>query len=645
MSKKFEGVPSDNEAENESAEENDEEQQEHVDSDWTAADYISLMEHLRLVVPRKDIKKPTTTLRRIDWERVAFDGRTADEVKACTLNLIAKLRKHRSLREMIEDIPKLVEKSETTRKPKNPLSAYNFFTKLKFSQFKEKHSELPTHALLKLVYHEFTNLPEKKKQKYIRMAKEAKEEHTRQMEQYYRDNPEVSKKKQKGTKKQSYTPFALFRREVANASEDITEIRTRWNTLQVKDKLKYIQQAFHAQTADGIPDNKVKLTKEEMLLMEYSKGKPLPIAKSTSEYYLKNYAEAPDPGTSLVEWRKQNLMEYKNLPKVRKLELEIEYRQRKQDYVSSYEKYIESMTDKKAQQAEIDQLKSFIQKKLDKDDRQQLPDDSRPYKSLLNSSQTENEIMCLPIAESTVLVSAKKSKKAAPPKAPVADANPPKKPLKSILKSPAKATAEAPTFVAPAVPPKSKRKHSSMSENDSDSNSEKRSKSLIVPVPIVEPALNTSKRTGDDADYMSKEPVRPPSKILDYYKTNHYLGKDENCAESFKKLSSTRKEALRLEMRAAQQKYFRDLQKFLKIVPQSKIRKYIAKMKQAQIDFGMDDTTDERVGKKTPKREPSSSSGSSSSSESDSDENNEDENDQNGANDSTDDDADSNDDE
>lgn len=58
----------------------------------------------------------------------------------------------------------------------------------------------------------------------------------------------------------------------------MAEIRVRWNRLKVRDKLKYIQQAFKSQTDVDIPSNEVKLTKEEQLLMEYSKGKPLSIA-------------------------------------------------------------------------------------------------------------------------------------------------------------------------------------------------------------------------------------------------------------------------------------------------------------------------------------------------------------------------------
>uniref|UniRef100_A0A182VUC4 ATP synthase F1 subunit epsilon n=1 Tax=Anopheles minimus TaxID=112268 RepID=A0A182VUC4_9DIPT len=644
MSQKFEGVPPEHETENESDEEENEEAPENVDSDWTESDYKSLLEHLRSVVPQKDKKNFQITLKKIDWERVAFEGRTADEVKTVTLNLMKGIRKYRTLKEVIEDIPLQSRKTCPIGKPKNPPSAYNLFVKAKFQYYKEKHPELPMRALFKVLHHEYTGLSQKKKDKYDSMAAEGKEVYKQKMEQYYKDNPNISGKKSHVTKKVAktanvITPFDLFRQDMLNKNEDtnISNLRSQWNSLQVKEKLKYIQKAFTSQTENNAKP--LKLNKEEQELMEHIKGKPLPIAGSLSEYYLKNYADV-SKSSSVIKWRKDQLLQFKSLPKLRKLELEIEYRQAKQDYITSYENYIANLTDKKEQLAQIDLLKSFIQKRLDKDDRQQLPDDNRPFSSMIHATQLENEMMELPIAESTTLVvKTKKAKKAASEKESIAAESPQQKALKSILKSPGKASKVAKDktaeFVEPAAPPKSKRKHS-ISENESDSNSEKRTKHSIVRVPIVEPTVNNSSSqvNGTKNASFSKpnEPVRPPATILEFYKERYYLGKADKCAESFKKLSTTRKQALRKEMRDAQKKYFKELQKFLKHVPQQNIKKYLNKLKQVQIDFSLHDQPlkEDSVAKPTPKQEPQTSSGSDSDSDSDSgDENSEDEKTQN----------------
>ncbi|XP_052894716.1 nucleolar transcription factor 1-like [Anopheles moucheti] len=631
ISNNFEGVPSEHEQQSETEEESDEEVQN--DSDWTASEYQTLLDRMRGVLPQKDTKKFQTTLNKIDWKQVAFDGRTADEVKTVAESLIRKIRKYRTLSEVVNDIPLVTKKPTSIKKP---MSAYNFYVKEKYQQVKEKHADLQSREIFKLIYQQFSALSEKKKKKYEAMSTDAKELYKQQLEEYYRDFPEALKKtktaKKSSTKAKSITPFGLFCQDMRIQNLSTAEMRAGWNQLEVKQKLKYVQQAFKTQTnKTALP---LRLTKEEQSMIEHAKGKPESIPRSTSEYYLKHFAEHSNK-LSLIEWRKQKLAEFKNLPKVRKLELEIEYRQAKQDYVTKYENYITNITDEKVQQAEIDLLKSFIAKKMDKDDRQQLPDESRHLSTKMQSSQLENEMLDLPIAESTILsTKTKKAKTSAQKKdSPIAGSS---KPFKSILKSPAKKDAQpaAQTFVEPAVPQR-KRMHS-LNEYDSDSTSEKKSKRSIVRVPIV---AMESKENGNisTAANTVQEPVPPPANVIDYYMQNHYLGKKKNCAESFKNLSANQKEEMREKMRLAQRKYFKELQKFLKTVPPKDIKTYIKKVKQAQIDFDIGNSLIDDSGllavsmnKKSPKQEPQTTSDSGSS-----EENSEDENNRNGQNSGT----------
>lgn len=636
ISKKFEGVPSDHETESE--EENEEMDAVVTASDWTLADYKKLVEQLQTVLSRKNTRTHTHTLKKIDWDRVAFDGHTSEEVKAVTIEIVNKIRKYRSLREMVEDIPQQVEKILRSRKPKNPPSAYNLFVKDKFSSFKAKNPGLISVEVFKLLSQEFASLSEKKKQKYEAMAAKAKEAHKLQLEQYYKDNPEAlqskkngktpnEKQRKHGTSK-TITPFVLFKKDKQTENSHITtaELRNLWNELELKKKLKYIQQAFKTQTENTA--NSLKLTKEEQRLLEQAKGKPGMFPGSTSEYYLKHYAEH-DPSKSIVLWRKEKLCEYKRLSKLRKLELEIEYRQAKQEYVNKYEAYIEQIEDDQAREAEIDLLRSFIQTKMDKHDREQC--DNRPFKSMVESSRLENEMMALPIAESTMLMpKSKKAKGKVGEKSvkaePVAVESPQRKPVKSILKSPGPVTvvpkSRVQEFIAPdtVASPKKKRKQS-FSGHDSDSSMEKRRKHSIVTLPSEK--TDTKKANSkENQPLLPNEPIRPPTNTLQFYKQNYYLGKAEKCEESFKQLSAARKDSIKLEMRAAHKKYFKQLQKFLKTVPQKNIELYLKKLKQAERDSNKsgelssddDESGNVSVAKGT-KQEPETSSSSSSSSE------------------------------
>ncbi|EAL38967.3 AGAP008897-PA, partial [Anopheles gambiae str. PEST] len=90
------------------------------------------------------------------------------------------------------------------------------------------------------------------------------------------------------------------------------------------------------------------------------------------------------------EWERERHKNEKEREKmmtvsVRKLQLEIEYRHAKQEYVTKYQEYITNLEDETARQAEIEQLRTFIKSKLDKEEKQQL--DNRPFQSLVDSTE------------------------------------------------------------------------------------------------------------------------------------------------------------------------------------------------------------------------------------------------------------------
>ena len=235
-----------------------------------------------------------------------------------------------------------------------------------------------------------------------------------------RDNPNAAPVKKKKAKKEStprkakkarnptaITPFGLFRDEKQGEMDEITGLALRklWDELDVQQKVKYIQRAFQSQS-DQTGTAKLKLTKEEQSMLQVAAGKPEPIPRSVSDYYLKRYTEH-DPSMSLAAWRKDKLAEYRSLPKVRKLQLEIEYRHAKQEYVTKYQEYITNLEDETARQAEIEQLRTFIKSKLDKEEKQQL--DNRPFQSLVDSTEVYD--VTRPIAESTIISVPKEIKK------------------------------------------------------------------------------------------------------------------------------------------------------------------------------------------------------------------------------------------
>ncbi|XP_053672294.1 nucleolar transcription factor 1-B-like [Anopheles nili] len=523
----------------------------------------------------------------VSWDDLAFNGHSSSDVKDVTMMLFNKSRKFRTFTEIVEDFPAIIKKTLEAGKPKHPLSAYNFYVKKKYPVLKEKFPELSSAQIWRNLSLEFNVLSEKKKQKYELMATRAKEEYKVELDKYYKENPdallleEQTKKKSKSRKSQMelkiITPFNLFANDMRKSGNvPHAVLRKQWENLELNKKLKYIQQAF--QDDSNKPS---KLTKNEQSLLQQMNGKPEPIPHSVSDNYLKHFAEVSS-GVTPTAWRKAKIAEFKNLPKVRKLEIEIDFRNRKQEYVSKYKDYIMNLEDEKTRNDEITFLNTFINNKMSKDERQQI--DNRPMHSLIealnNDSMTE-----LPIAESTTTELSKKSKKT-------------KSILKSapIVSSPKRKAIEPPEALVTSSKKKKSKKSYEASDAASNSDStinEKDSKPAVQSL-ISNGSIEKKKSPTKHKDKTTKmtEPVRPPKNVLEYYKKFHYMGKLENVKESFKKLSAIRRDAIKAEMQDKQKKYFNELQKYLKMLPKDKIEIFVNKLKD-QDEVVNDDSTSE----------------------------------------------------
>uniref|UniRef100_A0A182NGN5 HMG box domain-containing protein n=1 Tax=Anopheles dirus TaxID=7168 RepID=A0A182NGN5_9DIPT len=604
---------------------------------WTPDDYDQLTAKLRTIAPTKDSKPCRTRLLTIDWEQVAFGSHSAKEVELITNDLLKRVRKFRTLAEMVEDIPSLGVKMVKAGQPKKPCSAYNFFVKDKYAFMKNKYQGTDVN-LLKKMSEAFSALTEKKKQKYEQMAEEAKETYKAELEKYYQANPHIQVKKDndqsarkrvKTPQSKTLTPFKMFMKERRSkgGNESLAELRAMWEGLEKKQRYVYIQQCFQQQDSD----TPLKLTKLEQSMVAYASGRPEPVSHNVCDFYLKKYA-IPPKSVQMSVWRKEKMSEYKSLPKVRRLELELEHRRAKLEFVQKYQEYITNLPDESIRRTEIEMLQSFIASKMDREEKRQYNQDM--FNSLVDCP-SPTIYGKVPIAESTTLditsQPGKPKKRKATNTVPtlesptVADAattatsatvNGSK--MKSSRKSPpptpiAESQSKRKPSSSPAVSsPKKQKTHTDI---ESDTNSENVDKKPVI----------------SNAKTRMPEPVRPPKLLEKYYEKYHYLGKPGKSKESFEKLSALRKKAIKVEMNEAKKKYFRDVQRFFKQLPKENLEFYLKKLQLAEDEFNEDsDVTDEEAddnprsstlakGDVSTKKEPDSSSSSSSSSEEDSD--------------------------
>ncbi|XP_049529806.1 nucleolar transcription factor 1-like [Anopheles darlingi] len=668
FSKKFEGVASDADEDATDYEEENEEDEEEIDeggtegeagagSDelWPAGEYEKLLNQLRSVLPKNDKRSHSSRLKVIEWDKVAFDGHSAENVKQQTYGLLKKVRKFRTLAELLDDVPQVIKKRMRAEMPKAPLSSYIHFMKEVYSSYQQRYQTVSPSDLVKIIARDFAQLSEKKKAKYERMAAESKKTYQIEMEKYHQEHPESSQTNKRNRSKArsralKVTPFNVFCSERRETEPKLShaELKKSWSELGMNHRLKYIRKAYANADADA-----VNLTKTEKEMLDKAIGKPEAVGRSCSDYYVKFHAE-PDIQIPIIEWRKLKIQEFKSLPKMRRLELELEFRKARAKFVTDYQKYIEALPDRERDK-EIQFLQGYMESVLDKEEKKRLQMEGggggNSTRTAHNVTVNDTVVDAHPLAESTInhfdtpgkSKSMKKDASLAAMAPPPTVPNP-TKPLKSILKSPSpvkgasskRAIIEEPDTSATEQVAKKKQKKAdtttSVAAEPSPVREKKSSKSKSQPASAAQPS-NEDDREGSDSGAGKKkqnappvmsEPRAPPKKLLDYFIQEHYSGKRSKAEEAFNKLSSNRRKEMQRELKTAHKRYVLELEAYFKTLPKHQIEKYLKKIEakkgddSAEEDDSEDDNTSGELPANGTKQEPQdSSSGESDDSDDD----------------------------
>lgn len=632
LSKKFEGVVSDVEGQSDSEEEEEdinETKEEGTIESWTKADYDLLVEKIRAALPKKDGKKAKSTLQHINWEDIQIRQHSPEEVRRVALSLVAKVRTFRTLGEMLNDVPEVVNKLLSVDKPKPPLTAYSLFMKEYIPQCSTTKDAFKTASKV------FAELSAKKKKKYDDAAVQAKLEYQQKLAQFYEEHPELipaakltksgrgrgrtveSATKTQLKRERTRTPFNLFYESRLETVPGISlqACRQEWEELAVKDKLPFIRQSFETRE-----DTKL-LNKKEQELLAKAQGKPEFVGRNVFDYFRRqNRAKYDDLGGKEREQKLGN--EYKQLSERQQLDLKVAFFAAKDEYVAQYQKYIKALPEDK-QKAEIEYLQSISSGSAGKKDKavrkeKKSKDDEQHY---LGSADEDP-----PVAESTTIKKQQQpsSKDKKPTKKKPAEPVPPpveedseeedyveKPPMPSPTKksrmepppSPPKKTVAA----IPKPEPAEKKKKSKRaleqrfeaSSGDESSSSQKNGggrkrhtvqeeeeeeeEEEVAPTPVVEDAGKKSKKKAKKEQETTKkkplpEPERPPTVLVEFYRQRVYKGKVGKHKESFASLSAAKKAEIGEQMKAAQKQYIEDFEQFLKSLPKDQIRQYIQKV-------------------------------------------------------------------
>ena len=132
----------------------------------------------------------------MDWEKVAFKGYSGEMCKLKWLEISKKIRKFRTLTEIVLEAKEHFKnpyKSEKLKKhpdlPKKPPTAYLRFFMEKRAQYSQMHPELNNIELTKLLSKKYKELPEQMKLKYVQDFQKEKEEFEKKLAQFRKDHP------------------------------------------------------------------------------------------------------------------------------------------------------------------------------------------------------------------------------------------------------------------------------------------------------------------------------------------------------------------------------------------------------------------------------------------------------------------------
>nr|XP_040575980.1 nucleolar transcription factor 1-A-like [Lepeophtheirus salmonis] len=162
-----------------------------------------LLERMESHLPKEDKVKYDSQVRKLDWEKIAFEGLSASQCQMTWMYIQERIRRFRVLSEMIPDAREWIQhpwtnfyKSRTFNRhpdmPKKPLSVYMFYYSQQMNKILKKNSELSMPEVAKICSEQYAQLSEEKKLKYREKCDEMKLEYNKKLEDFYKFHPEMA---------------------------------------------------------------------------------------------------------------------------------------------------------------------------------------------------------------------------------------------------------------------------------------------------------------------------------------------------------------------------------------------------------------------------------------------------------------------
>lgn len=270
------------------------------DIDFPLEDLPSLIENIESLLPTKENLSCKTRLKKMDWDKVAFNSHSAAQCKKAWDNILKKQRHYRYMTEILVDVKEWLEKVQNTHTnysdfpKKKPLSGYMLYFVDQQNQVFKDRPDIKMVERSRLIADSYKQLSDNEKKKYSQLAAKNKAVYELEVQEFYKKHPHLRNSDTGKPPKKPITPLALYIEDHLNkvrlgeeedASKD--ELKSRWKLLSDESKLVWIDKAVDSQInfvkdlkryKSSHPDYSTSmrhiLSKEEKQLLDKRNGKP-----------------------------------------------------------------------------------------------------------------------------------------------------------------------------------------------------------------------------------------------------------------------------------------------------------------------------------------------------------------------------------
>ncbi|RXN12783.1 nucleolar transcription factor 1 isoform X1 [Labeo rohita] len=230
---------------------------------WEQDDLLKLLDAMKVNLPEKDLAKYKTSESHLDWEKVAFNSYSGEMCKQKWQEVSREIRKFRTLTELIVDAQDYIKNPYKGKKlkkhpdfPKKPLTPYFRFFMEKRAKYAKLHPEMSNLDLTKILSKKYKELPERKKEKYVKDFLKEKESFMLSMMKFKQDHPDLLENvnKKSNVPEKPKTPQQLWYCHEKKAflkthpdatTKDIKDsLGKQWPQLSDKKRIKWIAKSL-----------------------------------------------------------------------------------------------------------------------------------------------------------------------------------------------------------------------------------------------------------------------------------------------------------------------------------------------------------------------------------------------------------------